>query len=68
MGEYIAYYRGSTDRQGVSGLGIDAQRQAVQRYIGDAGQLAGEFTVSTMGVFVSFICFMKSFFKVRLWS
>lgn len=43
--QFIAYYRVSTDRQGRSGLGLDAQREAVQRYLASiGGNLAGEFT------------------------
>lgn len=40
----IAYFRVSTDRQGRSGLGLEAQRQAVEDFLAMKGwTLAGEF-------------------------
>lgn len=44
-GKYFGYYRVSTQKQGHSGLGLEAQRVAVAAYLaGDRGQLLGEIT------------------------
>jgi DNA invertase Pin-like site-specific DNA recombinase len=45
FGKFVAYYRVSTDQQGRSGLGLEAQKEAVQRRL-DGGRwlLVDEFT------------------------
>jgi DNA invertase Pin-like site-specific DNA recombinase len=50
QGKFVAYYRVSTDRQGKSGLGIDAQRAAVAAYLnGGEWQIVADFTETESG-------------------
>jgi DNA invertase Pin-like site-specific DNA recombinase len=49
-GKYVAYLRVSTDKQGRSGLGLEAQREAVTRYLnGGKWTLAAEYVETESG-------------------
>jgi DNA invertase Pin-like site-specific DNA recombinase len=49
-GKYIAYYRVSTQKQGASGLGLEAQKAAVTQYLnGGSWELVGEFVETETG-------------------
>jgi DNA invertase Pin-like site-specific DNA recombinase len=42
--KFVSYYRVSTDKQGKSGLGLEAQKEAVQQRLkGERWQIVGEF-------------------------
>ncbi len=43
MAQFVAYFRVSTDKQGIKGLGMDAQREAVARFMAGKGELAAQF-------------------------
>lgn len=48
--KFIAYYRVSTQKQGASGLGLEAQQAAVAQYLnGGAWELVGEFVETETG-------------------
>jgi hypothetical protein len=48
--KYIANYRVSTQKQGASGLGLEAQQEIVAHYLGGgASELVGEFIETETG-------------------
>jgi len=44
MASLISYLRVSLEKQGISGLGMEAQREAVTRYVAAHGPLLAEYT------------------------
>ena len=42
--QYVAYYRVSTQRQGQSGLGLEAQQLSVSQFVNGNGELIAELT------------------------
>ncbi len=42
-GKFVAYFRVSTQKQGVNGLGMDAQKETVRQFLSSSGELVGEF-------------------------
>jgi DNA invertase Pin-like site-specific DNA recombinase len=43
MENYISYCRVSTTKQGISGLGLDAQRAAIAKHVGNSGRVLKEY-------------------------
>ena len=49
-GKFVSYLRVSTDKQGRSGLGLEAQREAVARYLnGGSWKLVAEYVETESG-------------------
>lgn len=44
MKKYIAYFRVSTAKQHLSGLGLQSQKDSVTNYLGNTGKMIAEFT------------------------
>src|SRR5215218_1403441 len=66
-GGFVAYYRVSTERQGKSGLGLDAQRKAVEDFLnGGNWRLVAEFTEIESGKQADRPALAKAFQACRL--
>lgn len=59
MTEYVVYYRVSTERQGRSGLGLEAQRTMVEQFLQPGDTVLAEFTEIQSG---------KKDDRVKLWK
>jgi len=52
-GKFVAYFRVSKQKQGKSGLGVEAQSEAVKNYLnGGDWQIVAEFTEVELGGFL----------------
>src|SRR4051812_49225085 len=66
-GAFVAYYRVSTERQGRSGLGLEAQRKAVEDFLnGGNWRLVAEFTEIESGKQADRPALAKAFQACRL--
>jgi DNA invertase Pin-like site-specific DNA recombinase len=66
-GKFVAYYRVSTAKQGASGLGLDAQQQAVRSYLnGGSWELIAEFTEVESGKHADRPVLMQAMERCRL--
>src|SRR5215218_4072477 len=66
-GAFVAYYRVSTERQGRSGLGLEAQRKAVADFLnGGSWRLVAEFTEIENGKQADRPALAKAFRACRL--
>src|SRR3954471_4279529 len=66
-GAFVAYYRASTERQGRSGLGLEAQRKAVEDFLnGGNWRLVNEFTEIESGKQADRPALAKAFRACRL--
>lgn len=50
MANYVAYYRVSTDKQGLSGLGLEAQRKTIEQFLQPTDAIIAEFTEIESGL------------------
>lgn len=59
MARYVAYFRGSTEKQGKSGLGLAAQRSLIERFLSDGDEVLAEYVEVQSG---------KNDERIELWK